>query len=356
MEEEYLDVYALKEYLEKPKLERFLKDRQNFFDMALLTSMEVMKFFAFVQQLKPNFIFSSICALMPYLRLLKKWNILDFDCVDYEIANALRETSVYKECFGLYKEYIKDLAAFIKQFSFSNPKEIFLYFDFLFQHGLLSYNMQNNYYTYKNEIEYMEELLGARVLSGTSVCRHKASLVADVFKELRYDAIVLLCTFTTNDILNELFLFPKLNHAVVGVMHENKKIIYDPQNSLILGNTQIQNGKKISNSYIAQDPCDDNEQVLFLAYNQISYNQNRGVDIDFISQAPLERFTKKDLSCLREQMEELLAINQIQYILEEGDAIQFFDKNKKKCEEIARLEKELHPYSDGPVLEYKVRR
>ena len=70
--------------------------------------------------------------------------------------------------------------------------------------GYFSKQMNHQYKIFEHESEYLEELLGAKVATGTSVCRHMSSFMADVMNELGYTAANISCTINKEDPIKQL--------------------------------------------------------------------------------------------------------------------------------------------------------
>lgn len=143
----------------------------------------------------------------------------------------LKQTDEYNECLSLYERYVDKIAEFIRYIGLTDSLDVGMIYMNLLYGGILSCTDSFDYHKYERDIDICPELWGARVSSGTGVCRHIASNLVDVYKELGFTASYLSvkgCDGSTKSILVDRLLPTKPVHAVVSVGDRYGKYIIDP--------------------------------------------------------------------------------------------------------------------------------
>ena len=112
--------------------------------------------------------------------------------------------------------------------------------------GYFSEGLTNKYVSYKKSFDFFPELLGSRVSTGRSCCRHNASLFTDVVNEMGGLAAGISVNrdfVDSNDERN------KPNHMVTCIVSNDKKLIVDPTvsfNNLLTRGLYIFDDEKLS--------------------------------------------------------------------------------------------------------------
>ena len=138
-------------------------------------------------------------------------------------------TTTYQELDKEYRQYVKDVAELIRYVGLSSSKEVLLYLQALMETGHFAKNNDHKYQLFEHERDFVQELYGAKVLTGRSVCRHMSSFFVDVMNELKYTAAN-ICTTPPllqpiEDVINGK---SQLNHQVVGIVECGRKLVFDP--------------------------------------------------------------------------------------------------------------------------------
>lgn len=163
---------------------------------------------------------SVVRAYQDTLRFAKKYRM-----------SLLTETPEYKKCKRLYDEYIKAIAEFMRSIGIDDSLDVgMLYMEMLYG-GFISAPGTFKYHRYVEDYDTCSPVMGARVASGQAVCRHIASSLVDLYRELGYTAAYLSVKGTRNDtmsIIKGRILPFKSDHAVVMIGDTYGKYIIDP--------------------------------------------------------------------------------------------------------------------------------
>ncbi|MDE5888646.1 MAG: hypothetical protein K2H20_01355 [Bacilli bacterium] len=144
------------------------------------------------------------------------------------MCRLMRTTKEYHECKKLYDIYVVEIANYLHNLGIKNSEHAVIYLDLLLRNGMLSITGRNDYHLYKNDKEFLCELFGARSIGGISVCRHMSALTADILN-IEYYSSWLNGKYIFN--IDEIESKEPFLHAIVGVVCEGGKIIYDPTSS-----------------------------------------------------------------------------------------------------------------------------
>ena len=149
-------------------------------------------------------------------------------------------TLEYQKCQELYTKFLEETAEiFVKLSADKDPLELGILYRELLYGGYFSKDNHFEYHDYDLDIGFDYELRGARICSGTGVCRHISKNAIDLYRLLGH-------TVTYNQVktLNEKSKYlkhkkllglkpPKSNHIVAGIVSEEGKYILDVTNDKI---------------------------------------------------------------------------------------------------------------------------
>ena len=344
MPEEFLNILELEQDLKKHKSLRFIKDKKN---LSKICAIIVYEISCITSGVIPYIVIVNVIVPFILKRLYKNWQQLDI--TTGIIVDEIRKTSDYKKCIELYDDYIKRLAEYISKYKFESIKEIAFYFDFLLTNGVLSSNFKNTYHDFKYDRNNIVEILGARTLSGASVCRHMSCLAADCFNELGYVA-ELINVASTSDIskITGIDSLKEVNwaHGVVGIKDDNSKILYDPTVSRFSGQSNIETSKLTD--YIAKVSFVTPETFLLINPTQYSFSQSHN-GLETLTTLPLQKLNEDELFFLRQQIYEIFDRNR-------DSAYHFYCENYNLIKEIANLESILCPHSDKEITSWTLKK
>lgn len=344
MSEELLNVLELEQDLKSRKTSRFIKDKKN---LSKICAIIVYEISCIVSGSIPYIVIVNLIIPLILKRLYKDWQHLDK--ITAIIVDEIRKTSDYRKCIELYSEYIKNLAEYISKYKFENIKETAFYFDFLLSNGVLSSNLKNTYHDFEYDRNYIVEILGARALSGASVCRHMSCLAADCFNELGYVA-ELFNVASTSDISKitgaESLKEVKWAHGVVAIEDNSKKFLYDPTVSRFSGKASIESSEIFD--YIAKVSFVTPETFLLINPTQYSFSKSHN-GLKTLTNLPLEKLNEDELFFLRQHIYEIFDKNR-------DDAYRFYCENYTLVNEIANLESSLCPHSDKEITSWTLKK
>ena len=162
---------------------------------------------------------------------------IDKNIKNYNLNNLIdkiNNSSQKEECQKLYQEYISKLGNLLKEHSTDDTafSQSQLFYELL--KVSIFTNSEEKYQDFKYDIESRKkcitDIYGARVLTGASVCRHKASMLTDVLESIGHKTLNLKVYMFNNNIKDNYILNKKANHLVTGVISDNGRFIYDPTN------------------------------------------------------------------------------------------------------------------------------
>lgn len=342
--EENLNLIELIETLKKNKSRRFFERKSNITQIAIIIAYELS---SLATGSIPYIAFVNILVPLIIKKLYQNWRQLD-DVRDI-LTEEIRKTSDYQDCIELYNEYIKKLADFISKFNLESAKEIVFFFDVLLTNGFLSSSFKNVYKNYEYDKNYIVETLGARTLSGASVCRHMSALAADCFSELGNKAEILTVSSAESiENLNSIKDFKKLqwSHGVVGIADNNHKFIYDPTISRLCGKSEDSNQEL--EKYIAEVSFVTTKAYQIIKPHQYSFSKKHN-NLQELCRLPLETLDKDEIMAIRKKIVDIFVIN-------EALAYNFAIENLNLTKEISNLEAKICPHSDSPILKWQLKK
>lgn len=300
----------------------------------------------FTASLVGNFIPESPDKLMAFLTGATFVNLGNSVIKSYiETAKFVRryrmelisKTKEYKECKNLYDNYIKTIAMFMRSIGVDDSLDVgMLYMEMLYG-GFLSAPGTFKYHKYAIDNDYCSPVMGARITSGQAVCRHIASSLVDLYRELGFTAAYVSVKGIKNDIrsvIREKILPFKSDHAVVMVGDNYGKYIIDPTwgTVAVLNNT------------------DEFARIIFNKKSPTLYHLDLNKTVEY------ERTELDDLSRLRKVKNASFKPGEIKesfeyaqrYALDNISCLNIFsDYLSRNMDEIAELEYRLSCYSDN---------
>lgn len=267
------------------------------------------------------------------------------------IANQLRNSSTYHECVREYNQYIKEVAKLIRNLGFKSSKDVVTYLQLLLDTGHFSKYMNHRYKKFNYENEYITELCGARVMTGKSVCRHMSTFFADVLNQLGYTAANIQVNTTEKDPIKVATNEHRIpNHAIVGVMDQGEKFMYDPTSGLFTtppkGISFEEPESVLISEYVA--PKDNKRYVIIDPKSKI-LNPQREKQLSILNTARSMTITPGEAEYLRNKAE----------IIYRGNAhnqYEFFTSQEERRAKIAELYSDLCPHSDSKIKKWTIQK
>lgn len=145
----------------------------------------------------------------------------------------LENTSEFKDCQLLYDNYVRKIAEFMRCVGVKDSLDVGMLYMELLYNGAISLPGYFQYHKYNSDYDMCSSLMGARVTSGQAVCRHIASNLIDVYREMGHSAAYLSVKGVSDEnkaamTFNRVMPF-RTTHAVSLVGDRNRgKYILDP--------------------------------------------------------------------------------------------------------------------------------
>ena len=188
----------------------------------------------------PNVPFDLLCLLVSgynLFKLFRKWD--RHKNIYTRLALKLENTPVYSRMCENYFTYLHKLAQFLRKFEIKDTKELLCLLEILMKEGYYSYDFSHEYHKYKHNTGEMSGTTGAHVVTGKCVCRHMASFFSDLLYKCKIDSCNISARVRYEDEVKEFLKGRKqeFNHAVVGIVEDDSRFIFDPTNDVFVGSS-----------------------------------------------------------------------------------------------------------------------
>ena len=143
----------------------------------------------------------------------------------------LRDTEEYKSCSELYDSVVTDIARFLRSLGLKDSLDIGLFYEYLLYNGFLSAPGTFAYHKYSYDGGVCPEIYGARISSGSGVCRHIATNLKDIYEKMGFTASYLSVGGVKSTLVSNIkirIMPSSIDHAVVCVKDRYGKYIIDP--------------------------------------------------------------------------------------------------------------------------------
>lgn len=267
------------------------------------------------------------------------------------LLKKIKQTSEYQECLSLYNDYITKIAELLKSLHLHNIFDTCNLIDILLKTGLFSENISYKYHNYQTELLPIEELTGARVLTGHGVCRHEAAFTTNILNRMGYKAAVIVVTKLENLVASiEKSNHKELNntiwhHAVVGIQEKGEKVLFDSTAGKFAGRVPTLDFYAKHVALLFPETEDEYElinpnQTLFTGLSNINLSEFRDLPLMDLKLQDLNRSIYDTYNLVQENIARF---------------VRFQEENIKQVEKIAKLEKKIIPYSDDEIVSWKVK-
>jgi len=266
-----------------------------------------------------------------------------------KVREYMENTKEYEICQKLYNDLLEETAElFVKLSADKDPLLLGILHRELLHYGIFSKDNEFNYHDYEKDFGIHYDNLGARICSGTGVCRHIAKNSVDLYRILGHTAFC--CQVRTlnkknlylknEKLLNKINPFP--NHAVTGVVGKDGKFIVDATNYTI---ANINENEKLATTLLG-------ERTYYFNQKKI-YTKNKELEIEsyekFIG-APRKIITLEEYDEVKEEILNIIKYNFIAL----GN---YLGRIEPLVEEISHYEKLLSQYEDKkPKKTLKIRK
>lgn len=343
---EQIDVIQYEKDLKKQRLKRLMKNKQAL-SAAFIGAAQI-----------PSIIFNDMTFFKVFggavigleFSLLRNYWKRERIVEETQTIAMLRTTTTYNELLNEYKKYIKDVATLVKSVHLESAKENTVYLHALMELGFFSKQMSHKYKLFKYEREYLEELIGAKVVTGTSVCRHMSSFMVDVLNELGYTAANISCTpHDENPVKRIQKGNVILDHSVVGVADKGTKFLFDATNGNFAATPVNFDFTEIESIHVSQFVIQDRTKYLIVCPLIGALNFGREKQWEILGGTKLGKMSVYEVNYLREKIEKVLQGNM-------HNQFGFYVTHEPQRRRIETLYQELLPYSDEEITSHIVRK
>ena len=343
---EQIDVIQYEKDLKKQRLKKLMKNKQAlsaaFIGVAQIPSIifNDMTFFK---------VFGGAVIGLEFSLLRKYWK-RESIAEETQTIEMLRTTTTYKELMDEYQRYIQDVAKLVKHVGLPSAKENVVYIHALMELGYFAKQMDHKYKLFKNEREYLSELCGAKVVTGTSVCRHMSSFMVDVLNELGYTAANVSCTLNEDDPVKRIQKGNVvLDHSVVGVADKGSKFLFDATNGNFVATPVNFDFTEIESIHVTQFVIPDKKKYLITCPQIGALNFGREEQFKTLNSTKLCSMSVYEVNYLREKIEKILQGNM-------PNQFGFYVTHEQQRKRIEELFKELMPYSEEEIKTHTIRK
>ncbi|MBO5121312.1 MAG: hypothetical protein J6C28_06485 [Bacilli bacterium] len=142
---------------------------------------------------------------------------------------AFVKSPICQEYLELYKDFVKDIATAYEELGINPGLEAAVAFRYCLENGMFSKDKTNSYALFENDNDKFIAFLGGRVATGKQCCRHSASLFSDINSNMKKGLSPKISVFLSDTYSKKIKLKP--NHLVSGLVHKNKKMLFDSTSS-----------------------------------------------------------------------------------------------------------------------------
>lgn len=343
---EQIDVIQYEKNLKKQRLKRLMKNKQAL-SAAFIGAAQI-----------PSIIFNDMTFFKAFggavigleFSLLRRYWKKERIVEETQTIDMLRTTTTYNELLTEYQNYIKDVAQLVKSVGLQTAKENVVYIHALMEVGFFAKNMDHKYKIFKFEREYLEELIGAKVVTGTSVCRHMSSFIVDVMNELGYTAANVSCTPNDDDPVKRIQKGNvELDHAVVGVADKGTKFLFDATNGNFIAVPVNFDFTEIESIHVSQFVIPDKKKYLIVCPHMRTLNFGREKQCEIINTTKLCSMSVYEVEYLRDKIKKVLQGNMFRQYA-------FYQLHEPQRRRIETLYQELLPYSEEEIKTHIVRK
>ncbi|MBQ9834654.1 MAG: hypothetical protein IJO33_05665 [Bacilli bacterium] len=250
----------------------------------------------------------------------------------------LKESTEYNKLKPLYDDYLNEIVNLMHSFGKLDIYEISILYSILLHRGIFSNENKFKYHKYINDEINLRDVSGARIASGTAVCRHMSANLIDIYQKLGYNAFEIGCC---TDIRYKFIKKIIATHSIAGISDNKNMLIVDPTGNFIgFFNSKPHN----TITMIPINTHKSQEKEFYVPKSEAILNNAEHKKLaktyeisNYIEENGIEKMTK--------------SFDKIYALIEQNASViqEWKEKNKVLIQEISRLEKELTNYSDQPT-------
>lgn len=282
----------------------------------------------------------STLLTLQYARAIIKQLSLGTTKSSLELVEEIRNSEHYSECMERYNEYLYAFSELLKSTEKTSALEVSLLYVELLSQGYFSITQNYQYKIEKYDKTHLPELMGARILEGTGVCRHTSSFLGDLLKKFDINTYQHCCRTTEEEWinLNDLIFRIKPNHLITAIVENNEKFFVDTlrKKRSIISATDKRKGISLKSLAFPYK----SGKVLYNFDVDVNYQRiNKNLEIEPQIDIPIKTIEKEFLKQLSLEIKT--------YIEEYSDRLYTFKiRQLKNMQRIVELENVLIPHGD----------
>ncbi len=252
-------------------------------------------------------------------------------------VDELMSKNEYKDVKYLYKEYVRDIALFLRNLGCSPDLKAAMIYKQLLDSGVFSDEYARYALYEEDKDDILTDIWGARVATGGYCCRHVGSLLTDVLKEMggvAANVMVEIKTGEKQDVLNGY-------HLVTALVHDGRKVMFDstcksvktPTDGIIYFQDGMSKVKKIVGKHAGDD------EKIYIEAKKASVGYRRSSDIGSLMKYPS---IDEDIDYMcRLYVDSIVELQAATDYIEE-----FKEAEKPKVKKLAMLNNRLIPHGE----------
>lgn len=356
-ENEMIDLFQ--QHLSKKEIIKILKKEKEFLPQIIGGSIPIVTSIGSYSLLttEESFILFALGAWF-LIEARNNFKTHSNKAINESIKDIIANSDSYLECKTLYNNYLKNLAEFLKSINIKNSLDICIAYEILDRWGYLTGGNEHIYKEYKYDLDgYCSELHGTRVITGTSVCRHKSAMLTDLLNKMNISACNLGVRGYSDDLYDKMpLLIKKLNfkpnHMVTGIVDKDGKYLFDPtwQGNIATFNTEKTKQDKILTEEFAVSLFREFCYKIKLDDERITECNKNNLDV-------LNLFEKSDAKTLsKEEVIELknYLLSHL-YAKDETELNDFYREQQPVMKKIKTLSEQIMPFSDSKIKTWKIK-
>lgn len=343
---EDIDVIKLKKELEdNTSFRRFIVRPSTISNALSAVSFQTMSC------LSDNLVMDAMFLLLGgynVARIINNWKI--YNDIDYKLCKRLERTEAFRRMCENYFTFVHEVAKFAKQFDLKSSKEVLLFFEMMMKNGYFSETHNHEYRKFNYVHPEMSGTVGAQVTTGSCVCRHMSAIFCDLLYQMNISGCNVIVKINYEDEIKKFLRIgnkKEFNHAVVGIVEDGVKFIYDPTHATFAGKCESK-FRGCSKDDVAFGVINDKIGYYFTAKSSMSLNRLHMDSLRAYNKASMEEIDFLEVEKLRLEIMKMYLCNMDMFK-------DFYFEYINLLHDIAYDVKQLMPKTDEELEEWVIK-
>lgn len=280
-------------------------------------------------------------AILFLTNLSVSWMFYKSGVVKYD-REAFVKSPICQEYLGLYDEFVSDVAKMYEELGIDPGLGSAVAFRFCLESGFFSKDKTDKYSLFENDNDKFIAFLGGRVTTGRHCCRHSASLFSDINNKMKKGLSPKISVYLDNDFKRDFKLKP--NHLVSGLVHKNKKLLFD--STTVFTNIFADGIAFIKDGRVMGRNVAENVTGSRFTFASDGYDNRRILNTDMYDQFMALESVANENELFDDFMEAVLTVSQ-----NVKDFSDFHEEEKPKILQLANLNTIISPHGKEIVKE-----